>query len=148
MCAVLLFFWGVCEMLYNFFSLPSHCAFGARSGIVCLHSLPCGKERSKKTPQRALPFGFPRCEAGAIDISAPRQKCLSTFFLGCENDPRYRFAASGNPKIPLLQGFVGCLSAVWQKAFCPNSPFFDMRGVSLLVLGIASLAQLGFGKKF
>ena len=76
------------EISNSFSSLPSHCHFVARSGIVHLHSLPCGKERSKKTPQRALPFGFPWCWAEAIDISAPRQKCLSTFFLGCENDLR------------------------------------------------------------
>ena len=36
-------------MLSNFFSLRSHCAFGARSRMGGLHSLPCGKERSKKT---------------------------------------------------------------------------------------------------
>ena len=58
---------------------------------------------AKLSPQRALPFGFPWWEAGAIDISAPRQKCLSTFFLGCENVLRYRVIASGDPKIPLLQ---------------------------------------------
>ncbi|MBO5897923.1 MAG: hypothetical protein J6R04_02815 [Clostridia bacterium] len=46
-------------MPYNFFPLPSHSRSAARSGAVRLHSLPCGKERSKKAHQRALPFGFP-----------------------------------------------------------------------------------------
>ena len=94
-----------------------------------VHSLPHGKERTKKTCQRALPFGFPWWEALAIDISAPRQKCFSTFFLGCENVLRYRESASGNPKISLLQGFIDVPLLFGKKFFIPTPPFLICEGL-------------------
>ena len=81
------------------------------------------RTKQENTPKGLMPFGFPWCWAEAIDISAPRQKCLSTFFLGCENDPRYRFAASGNPKISLLQGFIDVPLPFGKKLFIPTLPF-------------------------
>ena len=110
-----------------------------------LHSLPCGKERSKKTPQRALPFGFPRCDAGAIDISAPRQKCLSTFFLGCENVLRYRESAAGNPKISLLQRRIDGPLLFGKKLFIPTPPFLICEWRVRPKSGIAHPAQVRLG---
>ena len=40
----------------DFFSLRAHCAFGARALLGgCVHSLPLGKERTKKARQGLAP---------------------------------------------------------------------------------------------
>ena len=107
---------------------------GARPLCGGVHSLPHDKERTKKTCQRALPFGFPWWEALAIDISAPRQKCLSTFFLGCENDLRESNFRVGKSKDSPPTRVRWCPSFVWQKVFQPNSPLFRYaRGLFALV---------------
>ena len=104
------------------------------------------RQKSNQKSAWGLRPSTPRCGAKVINISAPRQKCLSTFFLGCENDLResnFRVGKSKDSPPTRVRWLSLCRLA---KGFAPYSPFFDMRGVSLLVLGIASLAQLCLAK--
>ena len=92
---------------------------------VDVTSLTLVKEVTKKTSGGCAPQ--PRGAGLELSIFPPRGKNVYQHF---SSVAKMTFAnlifASGNPKISLLQGFIGCPFAVWQKGFEPYSPFFDM----------------------
>ena len=132
---------------------PCRCAGAVSAGGV--HSLPHGKERTKKTelgkpssqrfcspakhgrrasanaklsPQRALPFGSPRCYALAIDISAPRKNVYQHFSSVAKMSFAIEKARREIQRFPSYFGSGGCPPSVWQKGFEPYSPFSICEG--------------------
>ena len=112
-----------------FFFLPSHCAFGARSGIVHLHSLPRGKERSKKS-ELGKPSSQRFCLLTCVSIAQarPQNSCGALPF--------------GNPRgVAALCKPLRC-SASLRKARLED---FVQQNRSILSTAVSKMGQAGGG---